>query len=418
MSRLAAIDAQTFWMSAKVPNDQFLLYAFAGDCGDLDAALAVVRQRAEACPDLRVRIVDDCSARYPQWVPQAVTDEQFVLHPSGADWAGCLNSVAGLADQQLDPGRATWRLHVFPQVSGVPGAATVVVVVLQIVHALADGTRTAELAGWLFGRDVPVPDVVPVRPGSALVRGLAAARAHRQLMADIEAGRVAAAPPPRPVLPTNTLPPGRVRVSTLVRHRRALTADLPGATVTVAALVAIGTALAGLLRDRGSDVALARLGAEVPMRSGGIRHARNHFRNVGIGLHPDLGVAERVSAIAAELRAAHARDAHPAYAAERAALASTPAPVLRWGIGRFDPAARAPAVTGHTVVSSVDRGAADLRFGVAPVLLTAGFPALSSMMGLTHGVHGIGDTVVVSVHTVDGVLDLADYVARLDAALG
>ncbi len=40
------------------------------------------------------------------------------------------------------------------------------------------------------------------------------------------------------------------------------------------------------------------------------------------------------------------------------------------------------------------------------------------MMGLTHGVHGIGDTVVVSVHTVDGVLDLADYVARLDAALG
>jgi hypothetical protein len=170
-----------------------------------------------------VRIVDDCSARYPQWVPQAVTDEQFVLHPSGADWAGCLNSVGGWPT-------SSWILDARPggcmcsRRCPRPGAATVVVVVLQIVHALADGTRTAELAGWLFGRDVPVPDVVPVRPGSALVRGLAAARAHRQLMADIEAGRAAAAPPPRPVLPTNTLPPGRVRVSTLVRHRRALTA--------------------------------------------------------------------------------------------------------------------------------------------------------------------------------------------------
>ena len=79
-------------------------------------------------------------------------------------------------------------------------------------------------------------------------------------------------------------------------------------------------------------------------------------------------------------------------------------------------------MTGNTVVSSVNRGPADLRFGTAPVLLTAGYPALSPMMGLTHGVHGVGDTVAVSVHTVDGVLggvgDLDDYLARLDAELG
>ena len=28
--RLAAVDAQTYWMSAKIPNDQFLLYGFEG----------------------------------------------------------------------------------------------------------------------------------------------------------------------------------------------------------------------------------------------------------------------------------------------------------------------------------------------------------------------------------------------------
>lgn len=418
MSRLAAVDAQTFWMSAKIPNDQFLLYAFAGDPGGLDGALATVRRRAEGCADLRVYIADDCPARYPRWAPRAVTDEQFVVHPAGADWAGCLDAVAGLAGAQLDPTRMAWRLHVFPQVSGVPGTGTAVVAVLQIVHALADGTRTAEIAAWLFGREVPVPSIVPARRGNPLVRGVAAARAHRQLLADIEAGRLPAPPPPRPLLPTNTQPAGRARIRTLVRDRRALTAAVPGSTVTVAALVAIGTALAGQLRSSPVD----RLGAEVSMRNSGIRHAHNHFHNVGIGLHALAGVAERAALIAAELRDAHLRDEHPAYPAERAALAAAPAALLRWGTGRFDPATRAPAVTGNTVVSSVDRGPADLRFGAAPVVLTAGFPALSPMMGLTHGVHGIGDTVVLSVHSVDGVLggaaDLDDYVDRLGAVLG
>jgi len=417
VTTLAAVDAQTFWMSAKVPNDQFLLYAFEGDPGDLDATLAALCRRAAGCPDLRMRIADDCRTRYPRWAPRAVAGDQFVRHPAGADWAGCLDAVAGLAGDQLDPVFAAWRLHVFPQVSGVPGTDTAIVAVLQIAHALADGTRTAELAGWLFGRDVPVPRIAPVRRGNPLKRGLAAARAHRQLLADIEAGRVPAPPPPRPLLPTNTSPAGRARVRALVRDRPALTANLPGATVTVAALAAIGEALAAQLGGLDVD----RLGAEVPMRNSGIPHAHNHFHNVGIGLYPQAGRIERAALIATDLRDARTRDAHPVYATERAALAATPAALLRWGTGRFDLGARPSAVTGNTVVSSINRGAADLRFGAAPVLLTAGFPALSPMMGLTHGVHGIGDTVVVSVHAADwprGVFNLDEYVDRLDAALG
>jgi hypothetical protein len=77
-------------------------------------------------------------------------------------------------------------------------------------------------------------------------------------------------------------------------------------------------------------------------------------------------------------------------------------------------------VAGNTVVSSVNRGAADLRFGDAPVALTAGYPALSPAMGLTHGVHGIGDTVAISVHASESALPGAgidEYVQLLDAAL-
>jgi hypothetical protein len=100
------------------------------------------------------------------------------------------------------------------------------------------------------------------------------------------------------------------------------------------------------------------------------------------------------------------------------AFAAVPAPLLRWGVAKFDPGLRSPVVTGNTVVSSINRGAADLHFGGAPVVMTAGYPALSPMMGLAHGVHGIGDTIAVSVHAAESAIgDVDEYVARLDAAL-
>jgi hypothetical protein len=104
-------------------------------------------------------------------------------------------------------------------------------------------------------------------------------------------------------------------------------------------------------------------------------------------------------------------------AASRAS-AAVPAPLLRWGVKQFDPALRSPMVTGNTVVSSVNRGPADLHFGEAPVVLTAGYPGLSPMMGLTHGVHGIGDTIAVSVHAAESAIgDVDMYMERLEAAL-
>ena len=70
------------------------------------------------------------------------------------------------------------------------------------------------------------------------------------------------------------------------------------------------------------------------------------------------------------------------------------------------------------VPAPVNRGAADLSYGGTPVVLTAGYPGLSPMMGLTHGVHGIGDTVAISVHAAESAIgDVDAYVDRLDAAL-
>jgi hypothetical protein len=364
------------------------------------------------CHDLQLRILDDCAARYPAWVRTGVIAAQFVAH-EGQDWAGCLDAAAAMADRQLDPAEATWRLHVFTPVIGVPGASgPATVAVLQISHALADGTRAADLAGWLFGRPVPVAPIITPRRGSLLVRSVTAARTHRQLVRDTAAGVLPAAPPPRPALLTNSAPLGARAGRTLVRSRAAL----GGHTVTVSVLSAVSTALAGYLHDRGEDT--SRLTAEVPTAYTGIRQARNNFRNVGVGLYPELSVPERSERISADLAGARARGDHPATVAGRRSYAAVPAPLLRWGVRQFDATARCPVVTGHTVVTSVNRGAADLRFGDAPVLLTAGYPALSPVMSLVHGVHGIGDTVAVSVYGAESAGDIDDYVDRLDRALG
>ena len=40
------------------------------------------------------------------------------------------------------------------------------------------------------------------------------------------------------------------------------------------------------------------------------------------------------------------------------------------------------------------------------------------MMGLTHGVHGIGDTIAISVHAAESAMgDVDAYVDRLDGSL-
>ncbi|WP_221041898.1 WS/DGAT domain-containing protein [Mycobacterium senriense] len=409
--RMAAVDAQFYWMSAKIPSDEFLLYAFDGEPADYARAVEQLCLRANAEPALTMRVRDRGRWRYPQWVSVAVTSEQVVRHDlADHSWDGALAAVAGLADDQLDVRRMTWRLHVFSPVRGIPGVTeSGAVAVLQVAHALADGARSAAMAAWLFGRPDRVPEAPKPRPGFLPWRAVQAARAHRRLERDIRAGLLSPGAGSRPLLPTNARPEGARAVRTLVRHR----SQLPGPTITVGVLSAISQALCNLL-----DGQCDSLGAEVPMAKPGAAQAHNHFGNIVVGLYPKLGPGARAERIAADLANGRRRFEHPATRAADRAFAAVPAGLLRWGIGQFDVEHRATQVSGNTVVSSVNRGAADLSLGGAPVVLTSGYPALSPMMGLTHGVHGIGDTIAISVHAAaSAVPDVDAYLALLDAAL-
>lgn len=407
---MAAVDAQFYWMSAKIPNDEFLLYAFGGEPADPDGAVAHVLRRARGCPELRLVVQDGSRLSYPRWVPAPIEPVRATRHGlSDHSWPGCLDAVVGLADDQLDIREKPWQLHLFTPVQGIPGVRGAgTVAVLQVAHALADGARASAMAAWLFGRAEPVPAVRP-RAGFLPWRGVIAAREHRRFVRDTENGLLAPGLGSRPLLPTNTEPAGPRVMRTLVRRR----GQLRGPTVTVAALSAISTALSDLLGP--SATALA---AEVPMAKPGAPLGFNHFGNVVVGLYPELGYEARVQRIAADLANGRRRFEHPATRASDAAFATVPAALLHWGVKQFDADVRPEQVSGNTVVSSVHRGAADLSFGDVPVVLTAGYPGLSPVMGLTHGVHGIGDTVAISVHAASSALpDVENYLRLLDAAL-
>ena len=66
-------------------------------------------------------------------------------------------------------------------------------------------------------------------------------------------------------------------------------------------------------------------------------------------------------------------------------------------------------------------GSADFSFGGAPVRMATAFAGLSPMMGLTHVVAGVGDTVTIGVPAAESALGGPDgmdaYVAGLEAAL-
>src|ERR1700761_6307577 len=111
-TRMTAVDAQFYWMSAKIPDDQFLLYAFDGVPTDFEQALDEVRTRAKQCRGLTLRVDDGSPLTYPQWVPTTIEPSRIQRHRLDDDsWQGCLDAVIRLADDQVDIRLAPWRLH-------------------------------------------------------------------------------------------------------------------------------------------------------------------------------------------------------------------------------------------------------------------------------------------------------------------
>ncbi|MEE3852784.1 WS/DGAT domain-containing protein [Gordonia sp. LSe1-13] len=423
MERMGPADARTYWMSKVIPSDQFLLYAFEYQDVPLGDLADGLRRRAATIPDLNLRVLDiPGSLDRPIWVEDSADDEQIVVHHDVLSWPECLVKLGMVMADQLQPARHAWRIHLFGPVPDSPRGRGVVAV-LQVCHALGDGRRSSEIARQLFDPQEPPPGrrspMASRLPSRAVAAGVAATgvvalpiRVGRMFWLGARAYRTVRDRPPTraPGYPTTALnnPPGPDRtLRVLVVDRNTFESC---ATVTVGALTAISVALERYLDLRGASA-----GAELTIGRSRPSTSRNNFRNAGIDLHVEVDdLAQRSRAIADEIVCARALDDEPARTAQRRADDAVPAILTHWGTQQFDISARPDRVTGVTVVSSVNRGNADLRLGGGRVLFTSGFPALSPAQGLTHGVHGIGDTVAISLTTSPRILpDVDAYLGYL-----
>ncbi|WP_194816829.1 wax ester/triacylglycerol synthase domain-containing protein [Nocardia sp. XZ_19_385] len=444
--RMAPQDATMYWLSKRTPNDQFLLYSFA-DAGVQTAELrAHIERRSAHIPDLRVRLREvPRDLDYPSWVRCEFSADQFVEHDlPQADWSHVQAALGELLGTGVDAADRPWRLHVFRGVAGAPmrsdAAELATVVVLQMSHALADGKRAAAVARSLFGKDDPLgrppspchPERgsrlhgrffaalrmtvgtlrVPIQVAQTMARGYQAYRAQRTLVELTESGRL---PGPGPSFTPSAVNQAVAEANT-AQQARMLVWDagelrIPGRTMTVVALTAVSLALPNYLTTLGKPV--DRSGAQVPMALPGKALPRNNYCSLGVDLHidePDL--RRRADRIAAALSDRRTRAEHPLLSAQDRVTSVTPAAVLRRDLDRYPLDTVPDAISGHTVVSSVHRGSADLSFG-GPVRFTAGFPAIGSVMHLTHGVHGLGDTVTISVHADAATITDIDAYAEL-----
>ncbi|MFT4087638.1 MAG: DUF1298 domain-containing protein [Gordonia sp. (in: high G+C Gram-positive bacteria)] len=417
---LSPADADMLWQSETTPNDQFLLYCFAAEglSVGLAAAAEQLKARAAAIADLGLRVCPvPGGLDYPRWTPAPVDDDQFRIHPGARDWQECLDAVCAEMNSQLDAQVHTWRVHLYGPVGGVPGAAgDALVAVFQVSHALGDGRRASTLARELFGGDAagaggqrrnvaprrlaPVAGALKLMPQIGAAAGLGLVAARRSARCTDPAGRS-----PMPATSLNTAP-GPERVL------RTLTVDagrlcFGGQSVTAGAIVVIGRALSAYLGDDVGAVELT-IGREPdPI-------ARNNFFTASIGTHlHDVDRSVGAAAVAADIAAARRRDGSAGRIAARRAARRTPAVLERLGVRLSANAPQPVLMSGATVVSSVNRGAGDLRLTGLPVLFTAGFPALSRVHSLTHGVHGIGGAVTISVHASTSAMPDVDRYAAL-----
>ncbi|MBF6413298.1 WS/DGAT domain-containing protein [Nocardia cyriacigeorgica] len=303
-------------------------------------------------------------------------------------------------------------------------------------RALSTGTELFRMTADAIHLGTAVA-AIPVRMARTMAGGISAFRAKRELAELTVAGMLPEAG--GGFAPSVLNGPGEVgghRVRMIVCPADRLRA--PGFSVTVLSLTAVSIALERYLERR---AALPdRLGAQVPMALpapypaqgrdvnlvrravtavGGFARPRNNYRSLGVDLYADEPDPRcRAERIAADLAARRTRAVHPLLSVQDRVTASLPAPILRRDVDRYPIDMIPDALAGHTVVSSVYRGPADLTFGGAPVLFTAGFPALGAVMHLTHGVHGLGDTVTISVHAdPETIPDLDSYADLLRAAV-
>ncbi|KQU55213.1 hypothetical protein ASG84_22505 [Rhodococcus sp. Leaf278] len=426
--------------------DQYTVIVF--DSGDsdppsFDDVAAHIDHRARRVPRLGIRI---CEApgqwEFPRWVrdPHPVRDH-LVDHDLSNGRHTLDSFLAELSSVPVDATDRAWKIHVgrgLSEVDGARGAATVVVV--QISHALSDGSVGTHIARGLFGRDditghttLTDPVASRARPRYDAVKAavllpfrwarsqIPMVRAQRKYLAAVRDGELVTHAPVEGV--TFNAHPDETRVVHLMQFPKSHWTG-GSATVTVTALTAVGAALAEYFAAHGEPdrddlraLVPTALPASVPWP------AVNRTLPAAVELHPQLAdVTRRAKAVGESLalQRVHVTD-HRHLDATRSAEVYPAALVLGFGRHgrRAAPRTGTPdRVNTHTVVTSINRTNLELMLGSARALSCAGMAALGPGCSVSHAVYGYGDLITVCVTACPTTVpDHADYATMLRSAI-
>lgn len=270
--------------------DQYTTFVF--DSGDHEPptfgdVVAHVEKRARLVPRLQIRIGDAVGLlEYPRWIRDPTPPRDHVVDHDLSDGRHTLNSF--LAERACVPVDATtraWTVHVgrgLSGVDGIRGAATVVIV--QVSHALSDGSVGTRIVRALFGPDEPTDNVTfpddpavsrPRRVRDAVVATALLpyrwARSQRRMgraqQTYLDAVRTGELVAPAPVEPTRVnAHPDETRAVHVLQFPKSQWTGGP-ATVTATALTAVGAALSTYLAAHGERDG-TRIRATVPTAIG------------------------------------------------------------------------------------------------------------------------------------------------------
>ena len=431
-AQLVANDAQYYYLTRSARDtDWSMWWVFDHSDGPPPAATEIVRHvldRAGQLAPLRRRIYEVPGGfGHPFWGidDTPIEDHLAVYADVPLDWRGCLDRIGEILGRRLNADVSAWKLHVFPEVSGIPtrnetGSGTVVLI--QVSHALMAGPAMTSLSEALFapaGEPVRIEGLVPaaVRPRVNLAALVGLLRLPWQVCrfnAAVlkENRRIARAGDDSAASPWSRGDTMLNRRTGLDRAMRTAPLDLatvrrPGLTVTAVGLTAISRALERYLVKRGDqcpdDLAAAVTIAVPDAEVMGVNRVGNAFVDLWPG-EPEL--AGRARKVDATLRVRRTSASSVRELNRIRIFGMLPSRVYRTRFG-----SHREGVHAHTTLTSIkcdptaEWSLCGRAFHFAGMLQPV-YPDIA----LVHSFVGVGDAFTVSVGCDPAIVaDLDDY---------
>jgi WS/DGAT/MGAT family acyltransferase len=355
-------------------------------------------------------------------LPYWVVDEDFaitnhvVVHKTGYTWPEANRLLSEVADTPLDLSRPPWKVHIIPDVSGMPAAEGLsTIVAVHFHHVAFDGISFGGFARRIFS-DEPLKfeNYIGSERSSAITLGVkeigrmpsAWFGAARAFVREARQARN------RPSAPTQTWPATRFnapligpRVADFVEFSlsdiAAIKSQIPGATVNDVILSIVGQTVTRYLAELG-EPPTESMSALSPMSTRNLleEDTLNQFSLIVTDMHTtEPTLVERIAAIANTTMVEKKRVADWSTTSGVGMIGAMPAPIIRLICRANNRSNRTRSDrTGSNVVLSNVRVSGQRRkiFGT-PIDHAWAIQPLTSGVTLAHAVANVGDSLMMSV---------------------